>query len=170
MEDPSTGQLTRMMLPDADDNPSAEQDATAHTSPSAQKLFGSQAWVVEALKSRRSGPKKRKRDRALDGWAAEPWAAGAADGFGATEEAGSDLKASSEFSSRNAPHLLPPSREQRRTEGEITPTDGPTLSGERFPSSSEARLMHVPEVASPSEHKPIATLAHGLDRVLFKCV
>ena len=45
---------------------------------------------------------------------------------------------------------------KRRVEGLIT--------------AAEMKLLSLKDVDAPSEQKPIARLAHGLDRVLFKCV
>ena len=68
------------------------------------------------------------------------------------------------------PHRIP---YVRRTEGYIsgdTQQCSSVLRGVFLAHRDNLITLIVTDVESPSEHKPIAQLAHGLDRVLFKSV
>jgi hypothetical protein len=58
----------------------------------------------------------------------------------------------------------------RRIEGLIQPGTHPILQGHCSSACWRVRLKLSPDLPPPSSHRPIAKLAHGLDRVLFKYV
>jgi hypothetical protein len=75
---------------------------------------------------------------------------------------------------RNEPHLPSSLLYSRRVDGVLQPrvSKEPFLEGNvlLLEAASMNLNLHCIDVVPPSPQNPIATLAHGLDRVLFKCV
>ncbi|KAF7978478.1 hypothetical protein HWV62_45609 [Athelia sp. TMB] len=87
-----------------------------------------------------------------EGWKAEEWSGKSDWGLDKLTPPKPKKKASVKAPPlKPPPHQLPPLKYSRRIEGLLRADDGPTLT----------------DLESPHEAKPVAELAHGLDRVLF---